>query len=150
MSDDVLANPDSPDSVPIEISIVPFRFKYLDMVIELHGSQNYAGIEHICMKNLPKVGFVAMIGGQPIACGFLRRVEGGFAQMDTLASNAYFGSKIRHAGITMVVAALIQEAKRLKLRGIISFSKDNGVLKRAETVGFHKVDQTLIALPLTI
>ena len=132
----------------VEISVQPFRFKLLPMVMELHESQKYMGIEQITMKNLPKIGYVAVMGGHPIACGFLRRVEGGFAQIDTLASNAHFGSKIRNDGITTVVAALIQEAKDLKLRGIISITRDEGILKRAQSMGFHVVEHKVIALPL--
>lgn len=138
------------DSKEIEISIIPFRFKHLGMVVDLHASQNYMGIEQITMKNLPKIGYIAMMGKQPVACGFLRRVEGGFAQMDTLASNNYFGSQIRHVGVQAVVDALINEAKQLKLRGIISFSTDCSILRRAEAIGFHKVEHTLIALSLGV
>lgn len=134
--------------VQVEISVVPFKHKYLQQVIELHKSQNYMGIEQICMGNLPKIGYVALMGSQPIACGFLRRVEGGFAQIDTLASNGYFGSNIRHDGINKVVDSLISEAKRLKLRGIISLTRDAGILKRAVDLGFHINDQAIIAISL--
>jgi hypothetical protein len=118
------------------------------MIIELHNSQNYMSIEQITMQNLPRIGYVAIMGGHPIACGFLRRVEGGFAQIDTLASNAFFGSKIRNDGITLIVDELINEAKRLKLRGIISMTNDQGVMTRAKAIGFHEVQQSIIALPI--
>lgn len=86
---------------------------------------------------------------QPIAAGFLRRVEGGYAQIDTLVSNPYFGSKIRHEGIDKVVKSLIEDAKNLKLLGIIAFTSDNGVLSRASDMGFFTLDdQKLIGLRL--
>lgn len=131
-----------------EISIVPFKHKYLQLIIDLHNSQNYMGIEQISMKNLPKIGYIALLGTQPVACGFLRRVEGGFAQIDTLASNAHYGSQIRHEGVKQVVDSLVNESKRLKLRGIISLTKDISTIGRAKALGFHVVDQTVIALPL--
>jgi hypothetical protein len=106
------------------------------------------GIEQISMKNLPKIGYIALLGAQPIACGFLRMVEGGFAQIDTLASNAHYGSQIRHEGVKQVVDSLVNESKRLKLRGIISLTKDVSTIGRAKALGFHVVDQTVIALPL--
>lgn len=101
------------------------------------------------MKTLPKIGYIALLGGHPIAAGFLRRVEGGYGQIDCLTSNAHFGSLVRHQGIQKVVNSLINEAKDLKLKGIIAFSKDAGIVKRAEDIGFHVVEQTIIALPLS-
>lgn len=89
-----------------------------------------------------------MMNKTPIAAGFLRRLEPCFAQIDTLASNAYLGSQVRHTGIAKVVDQLIMDAKALKLQGIISHTKDSGVLKRAEALGFHLIDEKIIALPL--
>lgn len=88
-----------------------------------------------------------MLGTQPIACGFLRRVEPFYAQIDTLASNAYFGSEIRHKAITRIVDSLMEDAKRLKLKGIIAHTSDEGILKRAESLGFRVIQQTIIAKP---
>lgn len=88
------------------------------------------------------------MGGHPIACGFLRRLEGGFAQIDTLTSNKHFGSKIRHEGIVVVVDALILEAKRLKLTGILALTSDQGILDRAKALGFHDIPQYVIGLKL--
>lgn len=114
----------------------------------MHGAQGYLGVSAITMKTLPKIGYISLLNNHPIAAGFLRRVEGGYAQLDTLVSNPYFGSKIRHIGIKKVVASLIDDAKTLKLQGIIAFTADQGVLKRAADLGFHTIDQRLIALKL--
>ncbi len=92
---------------------------------------------------------MALMNGHPIAAGFLRRVEGGYAQLDTLTSNKHFGSIIRHKGIELIVDTLVNEAKVLKLQGIIAFTSDGGILKRAESIGFHQVNQVLIGLKLT-
>lgn len=118
------------------------------MLLELLDSQKYLGINNITMRTLPKIGYIALLNNQPIAAGFLRRVEPCYAQLDTLCSNAYFGSQIRHEGIKKVVDELIADAKRLNLEGILASTKDSGVLKRAESIGFHVVPETLIALPL--
>lgn len=109
-------------------------------------SQNYLHISEITMKTLPKIGYIALMNKTPIAAGFLRRVEGGYAQMDCLTSNAMFGSLIRHEGVKAVVDSLLDEAKVLRLHGVIGFTSDAGVLKRAESLGFHIVPQTLIAI----
>lgn len=131
-----------------EISIVPFKFKYLPLLLDMLKDRDFVNISQISMKTLPKIGYIAFMHNQPIAAGFLRRVEGGYAQMDTLVSNPYFGSLIRHEGINKVVSALIDEAKVLRLEGIVAFTKDEGVLKRALSIGFVEVNQQLIALNL--
>ena len=130
------------------ITILPFKFKHLPLLHSLLESNQYEGICHIDMKSLPKVGYIVLLGKVPIAAGFLRRLEPCFAQIDTLASNAYMGSIIRHQGITMVVDELIAHARVLKLKGIVSHTSNAGVLKRAEALGFHVVKETIIALPL--
>lgn len=129
---------------------MPFKFKHLKLLHEMLESQSYIGISDIKMKTLPKVGYIALMNGKPIAAGFLRRVEPCFAQLDTLCSNAYFGSKIRHLGVGKVVDSLIEDAKALKLEGILAYTSDKGTLDRAIGLGFHIVPQTLIALPLLL
>lgn len=126
---------------------MPFKHAYLNDLIELHKSNNYLHISEIRMKTLPKIGYIAFFGDTAIAAGFLRRVEGGYGQIDTLVSNAYFGSQIRHLAIDKVVSSLLDDAKVLALEGIIAFTADLGVLKRAEAIGFHVLEsQKLIAL----
>lgn len=131
-----------------DVSIMPFKFKHFKDLIDMLESQNYPDTHNITYKTLPKVGFIAYSGKIPIAAGFLRRVEPCFAQIDTLVSNGYFGSIYRHEGIKKVVDSLIEDAKRLKLKGIIAHTQDKGTLVRAEALGFHVVPQTIIALPL--
>lgn len=114
----------------------------------MHKSQNYLNMGSINMRTLPKTGFIALMGDQPIAAGFLRRLEPCYAQLDTLVSNAYFGSQIRHQGISLVVDTLIKEAKDLKLEGILALTSDHGTRERAEDLGFHVVDQFVIGISL--
>lgn len=128
----------------VEVSIVPFKYKHLELLIEMLKSRDYMGVSEITMKTLPKIGYIALMGNQPIAAGFLRRVEGGYAQLDTLCSNAYFGSEIRHRGIQLVVDTLVNDAKSLKLSGIIAFTSDKGTLERALSIGFHVVASELV------
>ena len=112
-------------------------------------------IDHKCewmsavsYKTLPKIGYIAMIGTQPVAAGFLRRVEGGYAQLDTFVTNPWFGSQVRHEGIELVVDALLGEAKELNLLGIIAITKDSGILSRAKERGFVVVEQSIISKSL--
>lgn len=135
----------------VEISIVPFKHKYLQMVIELHALRNCPYTNVINCKNLPRTGYIAILNNQPIAAGFLRRVEGRIGMIDALVSNPYFGSKIRHEGIEKVVNSLLKDAKSLKLEGIISYTHDEGVLSRAKELGFKEIEgEKLIVLPLSM
>lgn len=120
----------------------------MPMLLEMLESQKYPDLANICKKTLPKVGYIAFIDNMPVAAGFLRRLEPCYAHLDTLCSNAYCGSLLRHEGIKLVVDSLIEDAKRLKLKGIVAFTKDVGTLERAKTLGFHVIPQTMIALPL--
>ncbi len=131
-----------------EVSIIPFRYKYLSVLHDLLDSNQYAHTHTVTMKSLPKIGYIALLGGHPIAAGFLRRVEGGYAQIDTLTSNKLFGSQVRHEGIRLVVDSLIADAKNLKLKGIIAFTNDDGILDRAETIGFKCLTHSVISLCL--
>lgn len=131
-----------------EISITPFKFKHMPLLIDMLESQKYPDVYNIKMKTLPKIGYIATLDGMPIAAGFLRRVEPCFAQVDTLVSNAFCGSLLRHQGIDKVVNELIREAKRLKLQGLIAHTRDMGTIARAESIGFKIVPQTILALSL--
>ncbi len=130
------------------VSIQPFKHKHLKDLYEILESNNYEGISLITTKNLPKIGYIVYSGKTPLAAGFLRRLEPCYAQIDTLCSNKYLGGILRHQGITMIVDTLIADAKRLKLDGIVCHTKSNDVLKRAEALGFHAIDEKVIGLVL--
>lgn len=89
-----------------------------------------------------------MVDAIPVAAGFLRRVEGGYGQLDTFATNPYLGSKLRHEGINLIWNALLDEAKSLELVGLLAFSRDSGILSRAQSQGFQTVSDTLLVLNL--
>lgn len=129
------------------IELKPFKHSYLNMLHEILSLQEYPDFRSVTAKTLPKTGFIAMLGDQPIAVGFLRRVECDIvAQLDGLASNPAFGSVIRHQAISMVVDRLILEAKQLKLQGIIAFTEHGSIIERAADIGFLKINHTLLSL----
>lgn len=119
------------------------------MLKEIHLANDNTYQSHLLtMRTLPKIGYIATLDKIPVAAGFLRRLEPCYAQIDTLCSNPYFGSIIRHEGIKLVVDQLIADAKRLKLEGIIATTANLGILQRAEALGFKLIPQTLIGLRL--
>lgn len=133
-----------------EVSIIPFRFKYLHILHDLLKSNDYLHISTVNMKTLPKIGYIALLGNHPIAAGFLRRVEGGYAQLDTLTTSKHFGSQVRNQGINKVVDALLLDAKDLRLHGVIAFTEEKSIRDRAEVLGFKVLpNHSLMALKLT-
>ena len=132
----------------VNVYILPFKFKYLEQLKEMHLSRDNALGCDLTMKDLPKIGYIAFIGKHPVAAGFLRRVEPSYGQLDTFLSNPYFGSQIRHQGLTLVTDALLQDAKDLGLSGVLAFTKDASILDRAIARGFKPCDSVLMSLKL--
>lgn len=132
-----------------EISITPFRYKYLQALKNLLESNGSPDAETVSMKNLPKTGYIAMMGGYPVAAGFLRRVEGGYGQIDTLTTNKTYGAIVRHAGILKVVESLLEDANTLKLQGIIAITTEPTVIERSKAYGFKTLTHVVIAKALT-
>lgn len=134
----------------LEISIMPFnKAKHFDFLKELLVSQKAFHIsETVTTKNLPKRGYIALLGSQPIAAGFLRLLEPCYGQIDCMASNALYGAAIRHKGVSLVVSSLLQTAKDLKLQGIMAISRDEGILKRAADLDFIVIPQTVLVKEL--
>jgi hypothetical protein len=120
----------------------------MQLLLDMHEAQNYKETHTIEYKTLPKVGYIVLLGKQPIAAGFLRRLEPCFGQLDTFVSNPHFGSSIRHAAINLIVDELLRTSKHLKLQGIISFTEDKGILSRAKQLGFHEINQQVIGLQM--
>ncbi len=98
---------------------------------------------------MPAIGYVAYDKGYSVSMGFLRRVEGGFAQLDSLTTNPEASSNQRDIGIDLVVTQLIGKAKELKIKGIICTTRADGILKRAvDRFGFTALSDSVIALSL--
>ncbi len=136
------------------VEILPYNPKMLPAIISMHESQKYMDIACIRQDMLPALGSVAFDfddedNGTPVAAAFLRMVEGGFAQLDTFVTNANKPSDIRHEGINKCLDSLINQAKALKLHGIIATTKDEITITRALSLGFRVItEQKLIALSL--
>lgn len=97
---------------------------------------------------IPATGFVVLTEGVVAAFAFIRLVEGGFGQLDGLTSNPSLPGEIRSQAIDAVVERLINEAKVMKLKKLIAFSRDNNTLERSVKHGFSPMPHTLIALGL--
>ena len=113
----------------------------------MHDANNSSVSKAINMKTLPKIGYIAYLNDKtPIAAGFLRRLEPCFGQIDTLVTNAYMGSIVRHQGMLAVTDALMNDAIHvLKLEGLICHTSSQDIIKRATEAGFHILNQQIIA-----
>jgi hypothetical protein len=131
-----------------QINLEAFKVsKHMNSLQDMLDSQDFK--IPILGNSIPKIGYIAMLGDQPLAAGFLRRVECDIvAQIDGLTSNKAFGSILRHRAIDLVVDQLILEAKELKLQGLIAFTHDKGVLSRAKDRGFSIMAESLISLTI--
>ena len=88
------------------------------------------------LRFLPETGFLAWHEGFPVAAGYLRRVEGGYGWIDSLVTDATAPGASRNEALDLITTALVEEARRLELRGIIAFTKDQNTYSRAMKHGF--------------
>lgn len=130
------------------MEITRYQGCYFDNLIAMLQSQDHTGIEDIEPNSIPDIGYVATEGSIFIAMGFLRLVEGGFCQIDGLTSNKDLPGNMRHAALNEVISALIDKAKLLKLKGIISYTRDKTVISRAEAIGFQVIPYNVLSLRL--
>jgi N-acetylglutamate synthase-like GNAT family acetyltransferase len=98
------------------------------------------------MNNPPSIGLVCFHNEVPIACGFLRQVEGNFGLFDGLCTNPKMRSEIRHDAIDFLVSEIIQIARSMEMRCIFGWTVDNGTLARSERHGFQRLKHEMIVL----
>lgn len=131
------------------LNVLPFELSaHYELLIDLHKSQKYDQIATFTRETLPKTGFLVFKDDICVSAGFLRLVEGGFGQIDTMVSNAASPGEVRHEALNILVNCLISKAKDLKLHGLVAFTTSNSILTRAEVAGFRALTHSVIALPL--
>ena len=109
----------------------------------LHRIDSYQMNAH----NIPKIGFIVTYTDDFVAVAFLRMVEGGFAQLDGLATNSHMPAHLRDQAIDLVVEKVLNVADGLKITSVIANTKDYNTLLRSFRHGFVQLPQTLIARP---
>lgn len=139
---------DTESTSPQGTSVRPYSTDDFNNLVYLHALRDAPDQFTIATDNVPEIGFVAEYNNYPVCMGFLRMVEGGYAQIDSLVTNPSFNSDIRHNGIVNVAERLITTAKSLGLSGIISYTADLNIIVRSEALGFKVLTHTVIALNL--
>lgn len=99
-------------------------------------------------SEMPKVGFIVLEQDTPIAAAFLRKVEGGYGQVDGLTSNPHVESSKRHTALNLCINKCVEAAKDQGMRTVIGFCLDNTTTSRAESLGFVKQPHSLVVYNL--
>lgn len=99
---------------------------------------------------VPKLGLLAFYNETPVAAGFLRRVEGHYAILDSLITDPTAAPQVRDKILDLLVTMLIGLAKRHKIKGLQAGTLDSRTLVRALRHGFVQHTHTLITLDLSI
>lgn len=101
------------------------------------------------LEDLPEHGYIAFDDmDRPVAAGFIRRVEGNYALIDSLISNPEAPGVLRNEALDLITVQLIKTARELGFKQLIAFSRDVNTLKRAERHGFASLPDHVIALDL--
>lgn len=97
---------------------------------------------------MPATGFIVYDDQTPVAAAFLRRVEGGYAQVDGLTSNPHCSKERRHKALNLTIQRCVEAAEAMGVKHIISFCLDNSTTRRAELNGFEKQPHTVVTLTI--
>lgn len=124
--------------------ILPFQEHHLKDLHYMHLTQK-SDSQHIKSDILPQIGLIVYGDCKPMCAGFVRFLEPCFGQIDSLVSNADLSSETRHKALDYLVNRLIHASKEKGLKGLVCHTKDEGILKRAESIGFHVVNEKIIA-----
>lgn len=126
------------------MDIFPFTPGDLPDLIEMHRSNNLE-----LGNYLPEIGFIVRDNqNKPIAAGFLRRVEGGLAQLDTYVTNAKAFAIDRHNAIDLLTQTLLNTAKNLNISGLIIITQIESIANRALKLGFTLNPHVVLGLKL--
>lgn len=95
-------------------------------------------------NRLPAIGYIAYnASGCPVAAGFLRKVEGGMAQIDDYMTNPDANRTDRRVGIDEVTVKILSTAKECGIKDITGLSTVDSIVEISQNHGFilapHKV-----------
>lgn len=123
------------------------KYKETDFtsIIQMHALRD---LPYPNSNELPQIGCIIKENDTPIVAAFLRRVEGGYAQIDTLISNPNVDKSLRDIAIDKCLKLLVNCAKTLKLRGLVSFCEVPASITRAEKHGFKQLNHKLMGISL--
>ncbi len=111
---------------------------------ELCDALTLWGHPHPTRESIPEYGYLVC----GIAYAFIRRVEGGYAQLDGLTSNPSVSKKIRSEALDLVVKSCIEQAKVLGITQVLGFCSTKSPIMRSLKHGFAVLPHAVIALEI--
>jgi hypothetical protein len=120
------------------MQIKPYRKSFFKHLIGMLQTQSFYD-ESITPETTPAIGFMVFEDKVPVAAGFLRRVEGGYAQFDGFTSNAQMPSHKRHDALEYITTCLLNTAESLNVKSVFAFTEHDVIVQRAIRHGFHRV-----------
>ncbi len=96
----------------------------LSLLAKRHLHENLA-------NDLPEFGLVATKHDIPVAAGFLRKIEGGYAMLDSYITNPDFGSSDRHRALDIITDKLIKISRHNSVTKLIAFTQDREIYVRS-------------------
>lgn len=99
--------------------------------------------------DLPEFGLVAIENDQVIAAGFLRKVEGYSAMMDSFITHPNAPGFIRDKAMNRLIVKLIKIAKHYDVKALFAFSQHLNTLTRAVNLGFTQLPHSVLALDIS-
>lgn len=94
---------------------------------------------------LPEHGMVAFESGELVAAGFIRRIEGNMAMLDSYITNPQTDKAIRHRALDLITKKLVSAAESHNIHKLIAFTVVDSVLASLNKNGLFKVPHTLTA-----
>lgn len=117
------------------------KVNHLNALLRMYESQGaYIPKEH----EIPKIGYIIVDKDEFVAACFLRKVEGGFGQIDGLVSNPLANSEQRHSALDLAIDKCLKAASKHGIKQLISFIRDVSALMRSNRHGFVKHDQYVL------
>lgn len=98
--------------------------------------------------NLPQFGYIVYHQSMPIAVAFLRQIEGDMGMFEGLCSNPEAEPQLRSDAIDALIGQLIETARGIGIKAVISWTKDKNTLERSMRHGFKEDLSTMITLDL--
>ena len=95
--------------------------------------------------DLPSFGLIAHEDGKVVAAGFLRRVEGGYAMLDSYITNPHATSDQRNRALDTITSKLISISNAHGVTKLFTFTLDQGIADRAVRLGLtHLAEYSLL------
>jgi len=102
------------------------------------------GMNASVLDEIPHKGRIIYYNAKPMAIGFIRDVEGGFAMIDGYLGDPDSDANTRSKCLDLLTLDLLEYAKSLRLNKIFAFTVNKKTIRRALKLGFHKQKHTLI------